>query len=284
MNQLSLTPEHVRRLGIAEVQRSAGNGIEDRDEVSGRRLIARRMSPVAVCRSSDSVRSLLRAASSWNRRVFSIAITASSANVWSSRQSRCRRRSRAQRVRHRWRRSAPFVDQRDREHAPEIDSFRDVADEVVGVFEDVGDRYHRARQNRSRSRGVAARRPWITLAQSVRTRGADIRECDKPEQRAIERYDERRAGVAELLGRGGDGVERGLRIGERLADDTQDFARRGLLLQRVGEALFRARRMLPPRSLRVEVRTPRRSGADFALRSPRLIALPQGDPTRGRGD
>ncbi len=47
-------------------------------------LMARRMSAVAVCRSSASPRSLLRASSSLNRRTFSMAITAWSAKVWSS--------------------------------------------------------------------------------------------------------------------------------------------------------------------------------------------------------
>ena len=50
----------------------------------GERLMTRRISLVAVCCSSASVRSLLRAPSSVNRRTFSIAITAWSANVWSS--------------------------------------------------------------------------------------------------------------------------------------------------------------------------------------------------------
>ena len=40
------------------------------------RLMARRMSAVAVCRSRDSVRSRLRASSSLNSRTFSIAMTA----------------------------------------------------------------------------------------------------------------------------------------------------------------------------------------------------------------
>ena len=47
-------------------------------------LITRRISLVAVCCSSASVRSRLRASSSLNSRTFSIAITAWSAKVWSS--------------------------------------------------------------------------------------------------------------------------------------------------------------------------------------------------------
>ena len=43
--------------------------------------MTRRISPVAVCCSSASVRSRLRASSSWNRRTFSIAMTAWSAKV-----------------------------------------------------------------------------------------------------------------------------------------------------------------------------------------------------------
>src|SRR5262245_60063250 len=49
----------------------------------GERLITLRISAVAVCRSSASVSSRLRASSSVNNRTFSIAITAWSAKVWS---------------------------------------------------------------------------------------------------------------------------------------------------------------------------------------------------------
>ena len=50
----------------------------------GERQMTRRISLVAVCCSSASVRSALRAWSSLNRRTFSMAITAWSAKVWSS--------------------------------------------------------------------------------------------------------------------------------------------------------------------------------------------------------
>ena len=46
--------------------------------------MTRRISAVAVCCSSASVSSRLRASSSVNSRAFSIAITAWSAKVWSS--------------------------------------------------------------------------------------------------------------------------------------------------------------------------------------------------------
>ncbi len=46
--------------------------------------ITRRISAVAVCCSRASVSSRLRAPSSWNRRTFSMAITAWSAKVWRS--------------------------------------------------------------------------------------------------------------------------------------------------------------------------------------------------------
>ena len=50
----------------------------------GELLMTRRISLVAVCCSSASVSSRLRASSSWNSRAFSMAITAWSAKVWSS--------------------------------------------------------------------------------------------------------------------------------------------------------------------------------------------------------
>ncbi len=53
----------------------------------GERLITRRISAVAVCCSSDSVRSAFLACSSPMSRAFSIAIMAWSANVWASESS-----------------------------------------------------------------------------------------------------------------------------------------------------------------------------------------------------
>ena len=50
----------------------------------GERLITPRISPVAVCRSSASLNSALRACSSSNNRTFSTAITAWAAKVLSS--------------------------------------------------------------------------------------------------------------------------------------------------------------------------------------------------------
>jgi len=47
----------------------------------GELLMTRRIALVAVCCSSDSVRSRLRASSSLNRRTFSMAMTAWAANV-----------------------------------------------------------------------------------------------------------------------------------------------------------------------------------------------------------
>ena len=61
-----------------------GNGIEHRLRSVGELAMTRSTSLVAVCCSSDSARSLLRDSSSSKSRVFSMAITAWSANVSSS--------------------------------------------------------------------------------------------------------------------------------------------------------------------------------------------------------
>ena len=63
--------------------RSRTTVVEDRLEIVGELEITRRISLVAVCCSSASVRSWFRASSSLNRRTFSMAITAWSAKVWS---------------------------------------------------------------------------------------------------------------------------------------------------------------------------------------------------------
>ena len=60
--------------------------------------MTRRISPVAVCCSRDSVSSRFRASSSVNSRTFSMAMTAWSASVWSRADLRPRRRARAPRA------------------------------------------------------------------------------------------------------------------------------------------------------------------------------------------
>ena len=76
------TPRRSRRRRVGAAL--SRDRVEHRAEVVGEPLITRRTSPVAVCCSSASVRSRLRACSSLNRRTFSMAITAWSAKVWSS--------------------------------------------------------------------------------------------------------------------------------------------------------------------------------------------------------
>ena len=70
---------------VAQADRSLQQSRRTPAAVSvGELLMTRRMSAVAVCCSSDSVTSALRAWSSLNSRTFSIAITAWSAKVLSS--------------------------------------------------------------------------------------------------------------------------------------------------------------------------------------------------------
>ena len=75
----------MKPLGAPHSRTAFSARFEDRLRSVGERLITRRISPVAVCCSSASVSSLLRASSSLNRRTFSMAITAWSAKVWSKR-------------------------------------------------------------------------------------------------------------------------------------------------------------------------------------------------------
>ena len=69
-------PSHTRKARCAIVSKTGWVSV-------GEAEIARRISLVAVCCSSDSVSSRFRAPSSWNRRTFSIAMTAWSAKVFS---------------------------------------------------------------------------------------------------------------------------------------------------------------------------------------------------------
>ena len=76
MEQLAVKRQHVRRAGIAQFQRGRRDRVETGWASVGERESTRRISLVAVCCSSASVSSRLRASSSLNSRTFSIAITA----------------------------------------------------------------------------------------------------------------------------------------------------------------------------------------------------------------
>ena len=95
--------EHRRRsgrraaLGVAEAPRALGDRVEDRLEIGRRARDDAQDSLVAVCCSSASVSSRLRASSSVNRRTFSIAMTAWSAKV--SRSAMCSSENRPSRGR-----------------------------------------------------------------------------------------------------------------------------------------------------------------------------------------
>ena len=87
--------EDARDVRPAQRQRAAAIVSNTGWTSVGDRLMTRRMSLVAVCCSSASVRSRLRASSSVNRRTFSMAMTAWSAKVLQQRDLRVRKRSAA---------------------------------------------------------------------------------------------------------------------------------------------------------------------------------------------
>ena len=89
VKQLPVEPEDPRELGAQ--RRAALPAILSKTGWTsvGELEMTRRISPVAVCCSSVSVRSRFRASSSVNRRTFSMAMTAWSAKVL--RSSTCRR-------------------------------------------------------------------------------------------------------------------------------------------------------------------------------------------------
>src|SRR5262252_1820382 len=100
--------------------------------------ITRSTSDVAVCCSSDSVRSRVRACTSSNSRTFSIAITAWSANVVIT--STCLSVNGV--VTERASTSAPMVcfpEQRNREHGAKASSFLGLSPGVFGISQDIGD-------------------------------------------------------------------------------------------------------------------------------------------------
>ena len=78
----ALRQEDDRIMGVAELRGTFGDRLETGWISVGEAAITRRIAPVAVCCSSASVTSRLRACTSSNRRTFSMAITAWSAKVW----------------------------------------------------------------------------------------------------------------------------------------------------------------------------------------------------------
>ena len=85
VEQLAVEPDRPRRTAPSHSRTALRTMASNTGWTSvGELEMTRRISPVAVCCSSDSVSSRFRASSSWNSRTFSIAITAWSAKVWSS--------------------------------------------------------------------------------------------------------------------------------------------------------------------------------------------------------
>ena len=68
--------KQVAEIGLADTHRVLQHGLEHRLQLAGRTRNDASTSEVAVCCSSDSDSSRVRACTSSNRRTFSIAITA----------------------------------------------------------------------------------------------------------------------------------------------------------------------------------------------------------------
>ena len=83
-NALAIIQQQVAEFGLTNPRRIFQHRIEHRLKSPGEPLMTCSTSEVAVCCSSDSVNSLVRACTSSNRRAFSIAITAWSAKVVTS--------------------------------------------------------------------------------------------------------------------------------------------------------------------------------------------------------
>ncbi len=106
---------------------------------------------------------------------------------------------------------------------------------ILVILQHVRDRDHAASQDCPAGPSAPARWHREGLAYGVGPFRIHIRRSHQVDQLAVERRDQRRAGTAQLQRRRPDRLEHGLRIRWRLADDAQDLARRGLLLQGLGE-------------------------------------------------
>ncbi len=73
---ISVEAKQRAEIGIAGAYRFLQNGLKDRLQFTGDELITLRTSDVAVCWSSDSLRSAVRWRSSLSNRAFSMAMTA----------------------------------------------------------------------------------------------------------------------------------------------------------------------------------------------------------------
>ena len=200
--------------------------------------MTRRISPVAVCCSSASVSSRLRACSSANSRAFSIAITAWSAKVSSKVDLPVGER--------RWPRSARTA------IAPigiAIAQHRH-GDDGCGTSTASAPRPARTRESASTSGvvhdGGARASPGLRRVPRVRRSGnarrvastalADARGRPRLELARRRRGRPARSGLRQSrAGALRDRVEHRLEVGRRARDDAQDLAGGGLLLQRLGE-------------------------------------------------
>ncbi len=128
-----------------------------------------------------------------------------------------------------------LAQQRHGEHAAESARCRRARDHVIGVGENIFDHAHRSRRNRTRHGGIAAGWPWEETSQALDVVRVHVDECGEVDKRPVVGEHVGEVGIAKLRDRSGNRVEHRLHVGLRPADDAQDVAGRGLLLERLRE-------------------------------------------------
>src|SRR5215470_17865493 len=204
-------------------------------------LSARLTSPSAVSCPTDRVSSCVRAWSSVSSRAFSTAMTAWSANVWSSAISAGEKAPASRRVTLMAPMGCPSrsigaqrVDRHPRERArSRIAWSRAGSDSVSGMWMTVRSAMQRA------GGGRPGHRPG-RLRSQVLLRPGHAPTCrNEVEELTVEPEDPRRPRPEEAHGVVHDGVEHRLHLGLRLADHPQDIRGGGLALERLANLCMR---------------------------------------------
>src|SRR5262245_40503035 len=123
----------------------------------GERLMTPRTSDVAVCCSSDSVSSRVRACTSSNNRTFSIAITAWSAKVLTQIDLLVGEGLNGQAQQRHDADGRAFAQQRNAQHGPEAEQLAGLVPSVFGIGGDVRNVDDSSFQRRAPYKGIAAR-------------------------------------------------------------------------------------------------------------------------------
>src|SRR5262249_36842154 len=123
----------------------------------------------------------------------------------------------------------------DREHGAMVKRALCSRDTVVWITPDVVDMDHASVDNGAAGGAATRCRPRICPQRDIKLLRRQTMVCRYRDQLTVEAIDMAECRIAEPCCTLDNGIEDRLEVGGRVADDTQDLARRRLLLQHLGQ-------------------------------------------------